>query len=91
MITPMPGFILVEPISRSEAEQKSSIPGFEVAKPKFEGTPNMGKVYAVADVSDIKHGQIVIFSTEPTPAGFKHEGLKLMAVPKAQIMAVINE
>lgn len=85
----LPGLVLVEPIKRS-AGRSSSISGFEFEKPKYEGTPNTGKVYSIgADITDpgFDVGDTVVFNNEPTPDGFRVGELRLMAMPVENIGA----
>lgn len=104
MIQPLNGFILVEPILRTDAAHEETKAKIEKAgllmAPKqgpdnqsnFEGIPNTGFVrHLPADFKgDLKPGDKVMFSVDK-PDGFKHEGVKYFAVKITDIVGVFNE
>lgn len=93
MLVPLPGTVLVEPLLRHEAMQddiQNRISGFLMAKPEYEGIPNVGTVYALPEgyVDDhIKVGARVLFN-ENQPKGFKFEDRKLFRLQLEQIVAI---
>lgn len=90
---PLSGKIIVEIITRAEAEVKTNIPGFEIGKPKFQGVPNRGTIYALAD--DLKGeglniGDDIFFVNEPTPPAIKRAGKKFFVIKIGDVMGVVT-
>jgi hypothetical protein len=88
-LIPTNGNIIIEPEMRS-GSRTSSIKDFEFAKPKYQGEPQLGVVYAVpGDETEIKPGDRVVF-IEPSPKGFKFEDKKLLPIEREKVAAVIG-
>jgi co-chaperonin GroES (HSP10) len=91
--TPLAGKVLIKQMLRSEFQQEDvqkRIKDFLIEKPKWQGVPTVGTVYALPDgYSDkyIKVGARVIFS-EQHPQGFKWEELKLIPIAIKDVAAV---
>lgn len=73
--------------------------GIVVTKPKYQGVPNKGTVFAIGEgVNDgdrpldieVKVGDRVVFE-EPNPRGFKYEGKGLFKLHKSQILGVFDD
>lgn len=87
-VTPVGKNVLIEYEAFRETVTAS---GLYLAKPKHEGLPEKGKVFAVGDqVEDIAVGDYVIFKYDMNK-GFKHKDLKLIVVPADSIVAKITK
>lgn len=87
-IIPINDYVLVDFQPFIDRQTKS---GIYVGKPKFEGVPNRGKVYAVAkNITDVKVGDFIIYNSEKG-RGIKYKDLKLIPVKIDEICGVINE
>lgn len=105
MITPVNGNFLVEPMLRTEIENKElkdrmaksgllvpDAAGKPDNKNKFEGVPNQGVIRHIPESykGELKVGQMIVFAIE-SPSGLKWEDKTLFAVKADQIVAVITE
>ena len=87
-LKPLKDYILIEFQPFIDRKRPS---GLYVAPPKFEGVPNRGRVYAIAEnIDSVKVGDIVIFKSEKA-AGFKYKGMKLIPVKISEVQGVIEE
>lgn len=90
-LKPLPGKILVEFITRSDAraEEVKKRSGLLLPEAEFQGAPDRGVVYAVGPDVDpqISVGRTVFFKDD-TPKGFEWEGRKLFALEARQILGV---
>ncbi len=87
-ITPLNGHILIhyEPI---QPEKTAS--GLYLGKPKNEGLPDKGKVYAVApDVDSVAVGDYIVFKYNMNK-GVHFKDLKLILVPVDDVVGKIIE
>lgn len=81
--------VLIEPMDFVKSGKLDS--GIWVQKPKFQGTPTMGRIFAVSgDEKELKPGMLVAFS-EKQPDGFHWEGKGILPVSRKNIGAVIDE
>lgn len=86
---PIPGYIIVEPEDR--AEQIAPKHGLVIAEPKFQGPPNIGTIYQVAEGEDtFAVGMRVVFKEEH-PKGFKWDDRTLFRLDRDQIILIINQ
>jgi co-chaperonin GroES (HSP10) len=105
MITPVNGYFLVEPVLRTELENKELKARMEKSglimpdnanqpdnRNKFEGVPNQGYVRYLPEAykGGIKVGMHIVFD-EDKPNGVKHDDITLFALKEDQIVAVILE
>lgn len=68
-ITPLPGYVIVEPINRGQELQSDFL---VLARPEYQGVPRMGVVVAMPKIGEyeIALGDTVIFDIE-RPESFK--------------------
>lgn len=96
---PVSGKVLVEAYlpSKARADEVKARSGILIAtnhdkKSSFEGVPNQGYIYALADdyAGPLKAGDRVIFS-EKSPQGFEWDDKTLFALDLEQIVARVQE
>lgn len=105
MITAVNGNFLIEPVLRTDQENKELRERLEKSgllmpdnanrpdnKTKFEGVPNQGIIRYMPEgyAGELKVGMHVVFD-ENTPQGLKYEGMTLFAIKDFQIVAVVLE
>jgi hypothetical protein len=97
VVTPLAGFVIVEPILPSEARaaEVKARSGLLVAKPSnsgrsFEGLPNQCRVVALPKgyKGTVKRGKRYVMS-EKSPQGFRHDGRVLFHLEQKQIIAEV--
>lgn len=91
-LKPLPGKIIVEFITRSDAlaDEVKKRSGLLLTEAEYQGAPDRGVVYAVGEGVDpqIAVGKTICFRDD-APKGFEWDGHKLFALEEKQVLAVL--
>lgn len=93
-LQPLADYVLIEAETRVQSAQRELnkfLPDFELADPKFQGAPEIGKIrYLGADVTGVKVGDRVRFHFAGE-RGFEWQGEKFLRVKAEDLLAVIED